>query len=195
MLKDLVIRNRSYRSFDRNERLTRERVLSYIDTARLTPSAINLQPIKYVPVIEELADKILPYTGWARALKMPLPPKGKGPGAFVLMCIDTKATPNAKFATYDVGIAAQTMLLSAVEDGLGGCILLSYDSEKVKKELSLADELEILLCVAIGKPDETVVLENLEKDGSTSYYRDENNVHHVPKRKLEDIIINVGASE
>ncbi|MBQ4137825.1 MAG: nitroreductase family protein, partial [Clostridia bacterium] len=68
MLKDLVIRNRSYRSFDRSERLTRERVLSYIDTARLTSSAVNLQPIKYVPVIKELADKILPYTGWARAL-------------------------------------------------------------------------------------------------------------------------------
>ncbi|MBQ4137574.1 MAG: hypothetical protein IJD67_05625, partial [Clostridia bacterium] len=68
-------------------------------------------------------------------------------------------------------------------------------TEKIKKELSLADELEILLCVAIGKPDETVVLEELEKGGLTSYYRDENNVHHVPKRKLEDIIINAGASD
>ncbi len=194
MLKDLVIKNRSIRTYDRSQRVTRERLLKYIDVARLTPSAVNLQPILYLPLEQEAADRILPYTGWARALDIKLPPEGKGPGAFILLCIDRSVTPNPAPVMRDIGIVAQTLLLCAVEDGLGGCMIASLQNEKIKAELSLEDDIDVLLCVAIGYPDEKVVLEELEKGGSVAYWRDEDNVHHVPKRKLEDIVINIGDS-
>ncbi|MBQ7821588.1 MAG: nitroreductase family protein [Clostridia bacterium] len=195
MIKDLVIKNRSYRTYDRGAVIPREKLLEYIDTARLTPSAVNLQPILYLPLSDRDADRILPYTGWAKALDIKLPPEGKGPSAFVLLCIDREKTPNPAPVMRDIGIVAQTLLLSAVEDGYGGCMIGSFDAAKIKAELELGENIDILLCVALGKPDERVVLEELEKDAPTAYWRDGDNVHHVPKRKLEDIVINTGVSD
>lgn len=191
MFKDLVIRNRSYRTFDANTDVDRETLLEFIDISRQTPSAVNLQPLKYIPLTKDGADRILPYTNWAKALDIKLPPEGCGPSAFILLCIDKNVTPSAAPVMRDVGICAQTILLSAVEKELGGCMIGSFDAPKIKNELSLDDNIEILLCVALGKPAETVVLEEADACGSVKYYRDENGVHHVPKRRLEDIIINI----
>lgn len=191
MLKDLVKKNRSYRTFDPNTDISREKLLEYIDTARLTPSAVNRQSLFYIPLTRKTADRILPYTNWAKALDIKLPPEGKGPCAFIILCTDNVRTPNPAPAMRDVGIVAQTILLSAVEDGFGGCMLGSFDGVQIKKELSLDDNINPVLLIALGKPAETVVLEEMDKDASTSYYRDENGVHHVPKRKLCDIVIDV----
>ncbi len=192
MIKELVLKNRSYRSFDRSVKIEKETLLELIDTARITPSAMNLQPLSYVPLTEIYADRILPYTNWAKALKnMPLPPQGMEPSAFILLCIDKNRTPNPAPVMRDVGIVAQTMLLAATEMGLGGCMIGSFDGESIRKELSLDNNIDVLLCVALGKPAETIVLEEIDKDSSINYYRDDMNVHHVPKRRLEDIIIDV----
>ncbi len=192
MIKDLVLKNRSYRSFDRSVKIEKDTLLKLIDTARITPSAMNLQPLLYVPLTEAYADRILPYTNWAKALKdITLPPVGMGPGAFILLCIDKERTPNPAPAMRDVGIAAQTILLAATEIGLGGCMLGSFDGAKIKAELGLCDNIEVVLCVALGKPGEKIVLEEMEKDASVMYFRDSENTHHVPKRRLEDIIIDV----
>lgn len=192
MIKELVLKNRSFRSYDRSVKIEKDTLVDLVDIARVTPSAMNLQPLLYVPLTESYADRILPYTNWAKALKnMTLPPEGMGPGAFILLCIDKERTPNPAPVMRDVGIVAQTMLLAATEMGLGGLMIGSFDGEKIKQELSLDDNIQVLLCIALGKPAEKVVLEEMEKDGSVNYYRDENNVHHVPKRRLEDIIIEV----
>ncbi|MBE6605567.1 MAG: nitroreductase family protein [Ruminococcaceae bacterium] len=192
MIKELVLKNRSYRSYERSVKIKKDTLVELIDIARVTPSAMNLQPLLYVPLTESYADKILPYTNWAKALKnMTLPPDGKGPGAFILLCIDKERTPNPAPVMRDVGIVAQTMLLAATEKELGGLMIGSFDGEKIKETLALDDNIQVLLCVALGKPDEKVVLEEMDKDGNINYYRDENNTHHVPKRRLEDIIIEV----
>lgn len=192
MIKELVLKNRSYRSFDRSVKIEKDTLLELIDCARLTPSARNAQPLLYIPLTEKGADRILPYTAWAKALPdLKLPPNGKEPTAFILMCIDKNATPNAGIAMKDVGISAQTILLAATEIGLGGCMLGSFDNAKIKAELGLDNNIDIVLAIALGKPSETVVLEEMEKTDSVNYYRDAKDVHHVPKRKLEDIIIDV----
>ncbi len=192
MIKELVLKNRSFRSYDRSVGIEKETLVELIDIARVTPSAMNLQPLLYLPLTQSYADRILPYTNWAKALKdITLPPEGMGPSAFILLCIDKERTPNPAPVMRDVGIVAQTMLLSATERGLGGCMLGSFDGEKIKSELALADNIQVLLCIALGKPAEKVVLEEMDKDGNVNYYRDENNTHHVPKRRLEDIIIEV----
>ena len=89
-----------------------------------------------------------------------------------------------------MGIVAQTMLLAAVEKGLGGCMIGNYDAGQVKQALGLAEHLAPVLILALGKPDETIVITEVGEDGNVNYYRDENDVHYVPKRSLEDLIIN-----
>jgi nitroreductase len=125
----------------------------------------------------------LALTKWAGALRdRHFPPEGHEPTAFVVIC--TKED----IFTRDVGIAAQTIMLSAVEVGLGGCMIGSFDEEKLRELLGIPLELRPRLILALGRPDETVVLEDAEENNLT-YYRDEMDVHHVPKLKTEDMIL------
>lgn len=189
MIKELVLKNRSFRTFDPSVTISREELLEFIDIARNTPSARNLQPLRYLPLERALSERILPYTNWAGALDIKLPPVGKDPSAFILLCVDKDETCEPSAALRDVGIVAQTILLAASEQGLGGCMIASFNEKKIKLELGLGESICVMLCIALGAPAETVVLEELEHGGSTRYYRDADGVHHVPKRRLEDIII------
>jgi len=193
MLKDLVRQNRSYRGFDESVKVTREQLLEIVECARLTPFSQNYQSFKYFLSCDAETNAIIqPLTGWARWLKdMELPHKGKYPTAFIVICYDKRIGPGAQRFAKDIGIVAQTMMLAATEMGLGGCMIGNFSPEKVTEALKLDEELfQPVLILAIGKPDETVVLTELKEDGDINYYRDENDVHYVPKRKLEDLIMN-----
>ena len=129
----------------------------------------------------ECAD-LLALTKWAGALKdRHFPPDGPEPAAYIVICAQEDIFMR------DVGIAAQTILLSATEMGLGGCMIGSYDAEKVSELLGIPSEWKPRLVLALGKPDETVLLEDAED--SLTYYRDENDVHHVPKLKTKDLLL------
>ena len=86
-----------------------------------------------------------------------------------------------------MGITAQTMLLAAVEKGLGGCMIGSFQKEELKTALEIPEYLVPMLVLAIGAPDEEIVLE--DACGTITYYRDEKGVHHVPKRTMEELVI------
>lgn len=190
MLKDLVMKNRSYRGYDESYVVSREELEDMVEHARLTPSSVNRQPLKYYLAYEkEVVDKIQPLTAWAKALKITLPHAGHCPTAFLIICQDTDIAPGLQSFLKDVGIVAQTMLLRATEMGLGGCMIGSFDKEKLHEVLDLPDNIVPLLTIAIGKPDETIVLEDA-LDQDVSYYRDEDDVHHVPKRPLQEFILN-----
>ena len=120
---------------------------------------------------------------------MKLPHPGMEPPAFIVILQDTKINDSMTRFQKDVGIVAQTMLLAAAERGLGGCMIGNYNADSVKKELHLAENLAPVLIVAFGKPAEKIVIKEIEEGENIAYYRDENDVHYVPKRKLEDIII------
>lgn len=190
MLKDLVLKNRSYRGFDEKRSIQREELEDMIEHARLCASSVNRQPLKYFLAYEkEIVDQIQPLTLWAKALKMQLPHEGHCPTAFIIICQDTNISTALDAFSRDVGIVAQTMLLRAVEMDLGGCMIGSFDKQKLHDVLQLPNHIVPLLTVAIGKPDETIILE--ETEGlDTTYHRDENDVHYVPKRRLSDILIN-----
>ena len=190
MLRDLVIANRSYRGFDESRRITREEMLEFVDLTRYTASSVNLQPLKYYIAYEpEKVSLIQSMTKWARALsELNLPFEGTCPTGFIVICQDTNIAPNTARFMKDVGIVAQTILLAATEKGLGGCMIGNFLPGEVKEKLELAENIEPMLIVAIGKPAEKIVLTELQGD-NINYYRDENNVHYVPKRKLEDILL------
>lgn len=187
MIRDLIIKNRSYRRFYEAERITCDQMKAWIDLARLSSSARNAQPIKYILITEkDLCDRVFPLLAWAGYLKDwsgPLP--GERPAAYIVMLLDTEISGNC---LCDDGIAAQSIMLGAVEAGYGGCIVASVKRKELQNILALDDRYEIIQVLALGKPAETVVLEGI-CEGDYKYWRDEKNIHHVPKRSLDELIL------
>ena len=192
MLKDLIIKNRSYRGYDENYTFKREQLMEYVDGARFCASSINIQPLKYFIAWEKAdVDIIQSRIKWARQLPhMTLPHPGMCPTGFIVICQDKNISDNLNRFMKDIGIAAQTILLMAVEDGLGGCMIGNFDAGDIREGLGLPDHLQPLLVIALGKPAETIILTDVGEDGNTAYYRDENDIHYVPKRSLKDLLIN-----
>ncbi len=188
MFKELVDKSRSHREFKSGVIIPRERLEAWILNASHSPAAMNLQTLKYkiIDTPEGVAE-ILPLTRWAASLSIKLPPEGHGPSAFIVICHDTTVAPLKPIFMIDVGIAAQTVMLSAAEDGFGGCIIGSAAAEKIRDMLKLDSSLEPVLLLGLGIPQDRVVM--VEAKDRVTYYRDENNVHYVPKRSLDEIII------
>ncbi len=189
MLKELILRNRSYRRFHESERISESQLREWVDLARFSSSARNAQPLKYILVTEqESCDRIFPLLSWAGFLKdWDGPAPGERPAAYIVMLMDREITLNR---LCDDGIAAQSIMLGAVEAGYGGCIVASVKRPMLQKMLNLSDRYEIIQVLALGKPEETVVLEELHGD-DYKYWRDEKSIHHVPKRSLDELILKI----
>ncbi len=190
MLRDLVLANRSYRRFAEDHQIDEATLRELIDLARLTPSAGNLQPLRYITsCVPDRNAKVFETLAWAGYLTdWPGPKEGERPSGYIIILSDARIS---KSPAHDTGIAAQTILLGAVEKGLGGCIFGSVNRDALRASLRIPDEYEICLVIALGRPVEKVVLEDVGPDGSIRYYRDKDGVHHVPKRALDDLILKV----
>jgi nitroreductase len=188
MLKELVLNNRSYRRFHEDHRIEEDTLRELVDLARLSSSGANLQSLKYLLSTEpELNSRILATLGWAGYLKeWDGPVEGERPSAYIVMLFDRSI---AKSCFWDHGIAAQSIMLGAVEKELGGCMFGNVDRDELRRVLGLEERFEILMVLALGKPREEVRLVPLPPDGDIRYYRDEAGVHYVPKRSLDDIIL------
>ena len=190
MLTELVRKSRSYRRFHENEPLETDKLLGLIELARLSPSGANLQPLKYlIADSPEINAKIFPCLSWAGYLKdWPGPASGDRPPAYIIILGDQEI---AKSFGVDHGIAAQSIMLGAAEQGLGGCIIGSVNRTRLAENLNLKSHLEILLVLAIGRPKETVVIEPLGNQGDIKYWRDDDDIHRVPKRPLQNLVISL----
>jgi len=188
MIRDLIIKNRSCRRFHEEVDIKLESLRELIDLARLSASARNAQPLKYILSCEPQRNSLIfPHLTLAAYLKdWSGPGEGERPAAYIIILGDTGIS---RFLAYDAGIAAQSILLGATEKSLGGCIIASIDKEELRKALDISSRYEILLVLALGKPKEKVVIETVGPSGDTKYWRDNERVHHVPKRPLDDIII------
>ena len=187
-LGELVLKNRSYRRFFENVPIEHETLRQLVDLARLSGSAANLQPLKYMlSVDQELNASIFPHLWWAGYLKdWEGPAEGERPSGYIIILGDQNIVED--FGC-DHGIVAQSILLGATELGLGGCMIGSIQREELRRELEIPPDLKILLVIALGKPKEIVKIENMGTEGSVKYWRDENDIHHVPKRSLDELII------
>ena len=189
-LKELITASRSFRSFDESVRISREQLADWVDHARLSPSSINLQMLKFRVVYKkEECDRVLPLTRWAGRIKdQIIPPAGHAPVAYIVVCADTAVSEAAATFQKDVGISAQSIMLAAAEVGFGGCMIGSFSPDGIREVLSLPSHLLPQLVLALGKPDETVTIVPPAADGSVVYYR-EGGVHYVQKRELKDLIV------
>ena len=187
-LKEIIKRSRSYRRFYQDKSIDIELLKEVVDLARLSPTGANLQPLKYIvtntyknnmAVFETLA--------WAGYLKdWNCPIEGERPSAYIIILGDNNIR---KDVSTDSGIAAQSMMLGAVEAGFGGCIFGSIKREQLKKNLNIPEHLDVVLVLALGHPKEKIVIDEINNNESIKYWRESDGTHHVPKRKLEDIIL------
>ena len=189
MLVDLLKKNRSYRRFYQSERIAEKKLTDLVELTRYCSSAANLQPLKYYCVTDEnICDKLFHSISWAGALPdWDGAIEGERPSAYIIQALELNISKNC---LCDDGIQLEAISLGAVEAGLGVCIIKSFNVEKVTEILNVQDNHKLLYIMALGKPKEEVVIEDI-KDNKINYWRDENAVHHVPKRKVEDLIVKV----
>lgn len=189
-LTELLTASRSYRSFDPSVKISDEQLCAFINCARLSPSSINLQVLKFRPVTDEgECAALLASTRWAgKITDRKLPPEGHAPVAYIVICADTDVIETAEKFQRDVGIVAQSIMLAATEAGFGGCMIGSFTAKDAISALALPQNLIPQLVLALGKPDERVVLTDPAPDGSVTYYR-EGDTHVVQKRRLLELII------
>jgi len=187
MINNLILKSRSYRRFKEDVRLEHDQLVALVDLARLSPSSRNQQALKFMLINEEEScAELFDQLAWAGYIKdWTGPVLGERPAAYIVILGDSLL--GNKF-DIDVGIVAQSILLGAVEMGYGGCMIGSINREKVKSIFSLPANLSIELVIALGEPIEKIVIEACN-DGDICYWRDENEIHHVPKRNLHEIIL------
>ena len=188
MIKDLIKRNRSCRRFYQDHRLDEKTLKDLVDLARVSASAANRQPLKYILSIgTEMNAAIFSCLAWAAYLTdWKGPVEGERPAAYIIILGDTDISEDF---WCDHGIAGQSILLGAREKGLAGCMIGAINKKALRGILDIPQQYKILLVLAIGKPKEKAVLDAVGTDGNIRYWRDDDQIHHVPKRKMEDIII------
>ena len=184
ILRRLLQHNRSYRGYDANFKVREDQLHRIIEVATLCPSARNQQVLRFRPVLGDEAAKVLKHIRLGGALpELHLPFEGTEPNAFIVIC---STVEESKYVDMDLGIVAQSMLLQAVEIGLGGICIGAFDREPIKELLGLS--YEPLLVLAIGRPNERIELKECSEGDNLTYYR-EGGVHYVPKIRVEDLII------
>lgn len=191
-MQDIIKACRSYRRFDESDRIDRKLLTAWVDAARLVASSGNAQPLRYAIVSDERAcERVFSCCAWAKALPdWPGPVPGERPSAYVVVCRDNDRTLADTFTAWDEGIAAQTIMLQAVEAGFGGCIIASFKKRSMAEALGVdADRFQPDLVLALGKPVEDMRIVDLPAGGATEYWRDEAGVHYVPKRALSSVLL------
>jgi len=188
MLRELIIKNRSYRRFEQKEAIGETGLRQLVELARLSASAANLQPLRYILSCERQKNELIfPHLAWAGYLRdWPGPAEGEKPSAYIVILADTQISTSSAI---DCGIAAQSILLGASEKGLGGCMIGSIQKEALRKAFAIPARYEILLVIALGVPKERAVIKDAEPDGDIKYWRDSEGIHYVPKRSLDDLIL------
>lgn len=183
-LMRLLEKNRSHRAYDAIYKVRADQLRKIIEVATKVPSARNQQVLRFRPVLEDEADKVLPHIRLGGALpELHLPAEGYEPNAFIVIC---STVPEGRYVSVDLGIVAQSMLLQAVEIGLNGICIGAFDRKAVQQALSL--ELEPLLVIAIGRGVDNIRLVEIDEAENHAYYRCDG-VHYVPKVRVEDLML------
>lgn len=184
-LVSLLKKNRSYRGYDPAYKVSAAALEQIVAVNALLPSAKNQQALRFKLVTEDTgADKVLENIklgGMLPELHLPFP--GTEPKAFIIVCA---TAPESKMLHVDVGIAAQSMLLKAVDMGYNGLIIGAFNAKKIEEAFALP--YPPMLILAIGKGNEKIELKEISAEDSHAYWR-ENGVHYVPKVRWEELII------
>jgi len=185
---ELILRTRSYRRFQQHNRVSLQTLRELVELARIAQSPWNQQALKFILCSDpDVNAEIFAHLQWAaRMPEWPGPAEGDRPAAYIVIVADKQL---GKLFNYDHPVAGTAILLGATEQGLGGCLIGAFSRKGVSKVLDLSDRYDPLLVVALGEPNETIVLDPVGADGDTAYWNDASGIHHVPKRSLDDLIL------
>ena len=186
MILDLIKKTRSYRRYDPTKPVTREDVAAFVDAARLTGSAGNLQKLRYLPVTDPAEVAWLTRSvKWAAYLSdWEGPGEDEGPSAYLLLL----SPHDSGVSGIDVGLSSEALLLAATERGFGGCMILNFPREEIIERYGLSGKYRVELVISLGTPREKVVITE-PVEGNIKYYRDGDGVHYVPKRSLSEVLL------
>lgn len=190
---ELISGTRSFRRFDESRRISETEIEALINLARLGGSARNCQPWQFMGVTDpESCRRIFPYLAWAGYLSdWKGPEEGERPSAYIICFLNKNWHKGAlKEAWFDLGTATQNLLLGAMKNNIGGCRIGAF-SPHLADIFEIPEHLELSLLVALGYPVEKVVLDRLPAEGDIRYWRDDKDVHHVPKRSLDEVKISL----
>ncbi len=188
----LLTKNRSVRGYDTSFRVREDQLRSIVGVASLLPSARNAQVLRYRLVAADEMHKVLPHLHMGGALpELHLPLEGTEPNACIVACAPTCSASDVGADTYiDLGIAAQSMLLRAVEMGLNGICIRAFDADAVAHGLALPEQYRPLMVIALGRSAEHIELVGISASEEHRYYR-KDGIHYVPKLRAEEWIIRV----
>jgi nitroreductase len=188
---EATVTRRSIRRF-KDKPVPGEVLEKCVDAGRLAPSGRNHQVCEYIVVNDtQLLPEMFDCVGGG----VKLPPEKGGPRpentpkAYMIILINKSWEGDAnrrKITLYDVGMAAENIILVALEEGIGACPVLMFNEDKLKQILDIPDGYDVALVIVMGYPDESPVTE--VATGSIDLKLDDQLVRHVPKRKLSDII-------
>lgn len=185
---ELVKSNRTCRRFDASKEVSQETIMEMMEEMRYIPCGANKQVLRFALSYDTDKNKAMyesvKWAGYLREWDGPV--EEERPTAYIVLCSDEK---EGKAMVEDVGIAAQTIALSARSRGMAACMFKAYDEALVKKALNLGESVLVQMVIALGYPVEKVVVDDIEKGQDIKYYRDGEEVHHVPKLKRDDLII------
>lgn len=192
MIENLIKNNRSYRIFDESYKISIDMLKEMLNVARFTSSGRNMQTIRFLPITKASQLNII-YENikWAGYLKdWNGPVEGQRPTAFILFLSDEKIKKSPTF-DIDLGLACQSILLKSIEEGLGGCMIGAFNRKNISQDLNLPQNYNIELILALSKPNQNVVIEDIKEGDDIKYWKDEDNTHHVPKIVLDDLIVEI----
>ena len=169
MIRDLIIENRTCRRFYQDVPVELDTLRELVDLTRFTASGSNMQPLRYMLFCEpEKNTLIFPVLGWAGQIRdWPGPSEGERPSAYIIMLGDTDV--GLRFAEVDAGLATHSIMLGAREKGLGGCMIGSVKRRELRRDLEIPDHFDVPLVIALGKPKEMVLIEEVGEDGSAAH--------------------------
>lgn len=183
---EIALKRRAIRRF-KNIPLPYEILEKCVDAARLAPSAANRQPLEYIIVDDEqLLPKVFDTLKWAAYIRPAGdPPPAHRPMAYIVVLIK-RGVGYETLENYDAGLAVENMILVALEEGIGSCCNSSININGLRELLNIPEDYIISLVLALGYPDESPVVEEFREP--PKYWQDKDNVLHVPKRGLKDIL-------
>lgn len=185
--EELARAARTCRRFDESVPVTAATLRRMLDTARIASCCHNQQALRYITAsTPEICGRVFPRIQWAGALEWAGPDQGERPTGYILIC---SARPESKFVHYDTAIAAETLQLHATDLGLGCCMIHNFARDAVREILGVPEGIIPLLLLAFGAPVEERRIADARIGGDLRYWRDEQNVHHVPKLTLDQVLL------
>ncbi len=184
---EAVTKRRTIRKFEQ-KKVQKEDLIKLVDGARLAAYGANVQPLKFSIIDDEKTLKdIYPFTKWAGYLQDGAPKEDERPSAYIAVLGDTAIKSNGQFEV-EAGAAVTTMMLEAVEMGLGTCWLGAIARDDIKKLLKLSENLNVVYLLAVGYPKQQSRAVEM-KNGDVKYFESEDGYINVPKRSLDEVLV------